>query len=194
MKSSWNLRDMLPLPNRFFSLPPQFHPCLQSSPIGYPTILASFCCQSKGGLSEGGMQIHRLHNVCGTWNQVALTMTKWPWTGNCIISSALCYCSTAEIVLCKRLSVHKIIFLETTKGTNSKFTIFPDIFFWFWFLKLFFLFFLWFLFIFVNMRPYGRKNFKRNLLWKHTTNSLPKFHAYSWGRVFTKVIQRNVKS
>ncbi len=50
-----------------------------------------------------------------------------------------------------------------------------------------------FFFVFVNLEPYGRKTFKRHLLLKYTSDSLPKKSSILLGRVSTKVVQRIVK-
>ena len=42
-----------------------------------------------------------------------------------------------------------------------------------------FFFFANFSFILINMGPHGRKKFKRHLVWKYTTDLLPKIQAYS---------------
>ena len=52
-----------------------------------------------------------------------------------------------------------------------------------------FLILLWLFFVFVNIGPYGRKNFKRQLIWNYITDSLPpKNPCILLGRVSTKVV------
>ncbi len=46
---------------------------------------------------------------------------------------------------------------------------------------------LFFFFFFVNMGPYGRRNFKRHLVWKYTRDLLPKIQVYSWEWSLPKV-------
>ena len=43
------------------------------------------------------------------------------------------------------------------------------------------------------MGPYGSKNFKQHILWKYTSDLLPKTHSYSQlpGKVSTKAVQKN---
>ncbi len=44
-------------------------------------------------------------------------------------------------------------------------------------------------FIFVNIRPYGSKRFKRHILWKYTPDLLPKMQCILLGKVSTKVVK-----
>ncbi len=51
-----------------------------------------------------------------------------------------------------------------------------------------------FFFFFVNIEPYGKKSFKRHLLWMCTPDLFSIIHVHSWGRVSAKVVnKRNVK-
>ncbi len=118
-----------------------------------------------------------------------------------IFSSALCYC-TAELLSWRGRSASigrptvvspsvDIVFSETVKLIDTKF---------YWQVPIYhisrtcfcFLKFTIFFFVFVNIGPYGNTNFKRHLLWKYASDSIPKNHAYSWG-VSTKIAQRIVK-
>ncbi len=95
--------------------------------------------------------------------------------------------ATAQQSYCRHVGVRpsvKPVFSETIKRINAKFWdklpvhhIAKLFFFCFQNFKLWS--FLRFFFVFVNIGPYGRKNFKRHLLWKYTLDSLPKNHAYS---------------
>ncbi len=98
-----------------------------------------------------------------------------------IISSALCYC-TAELLSSRgrpsssvRALFVDIVFSDTTEWINAKFGgqvpihhISRPIFFFVLFFKIFnFLFF-------VNYGTIWEKKFKRHLIWKYTSHSLPK--------------------
>ncbi len=113
-------------------------------------------------------------------------------------SSALCYC-TAELLLwlgrpsssvVRPSSVHRHISSDTTEWINAKFGgqvpihhISRPL---FYFILFCFIIFFFKILDFWFHGPHGSKNFKRLLLWKYTSDSIPPNHAY-------KVVQRNVK-
>ena len=50
-----------------------------------------------------------------------------------------------------------------------------------------------FCFVSVNMGQYGSKSFKRHLLWRNTSDLLPKIHVYFWGGSLPKLLNFIVK-
>ncbi len=112
---------------------------------------------------------------------------------NSIFNPALCYCTAGLLssrwrppsVVCSPSPAKPVFFSELVKQINAKFGgkvpfhyISRPFFFCFCFSKYCIFDFLWLFFRFVNMGPYGRKHFKRHLLWKYVTDSFPKIHAY----------------
>ncbi len=121
------------------------------------------------------------------WPKAVITEYQSDWGGTKTVLLPL-LCATAQQSYCHHAGVRrpsvKLVFSETVKRIKAKFwwkpTCPP-------YLRTLFVFYIFdfffydFCFIFVNMGPYGSKNFI-HLLWKYTSDSLPQIIHTPGGR------------